>query len=184
VNVISYSSLGQFLVAGDLLSLYTIHLPDPDKEPEMSLYWTSALLPKRIQMAEFSPDGTLFATCSKDDCNVKIWLKTLSKSFDFIYLSHPRPILNFSWKKSNTQFDNVLMTNCIDAVSRIWHSVNHKDNFPHRFHVACFITLRPTIPLDESRPFVCHWLHSVDIALSYLHRNLTLENLKGFFNYS
>jgi hypothetical protein len=116
--------------------------------------------------------------------------------YQFNYLAHPHPVLSFAWRKSLEPNDNVLLTNSDDGVARIWtqcvgsaftpssHSTgltggdsSLKFLMPVRFFVSAYITTRPETPHNPRTPFVCHWLHSVDVTLAYLYRNLILENV-------
>lgn len=86
-----------------------------------------------IKLAKFSPDGTLFATCSQDDQLVKIWYQDCGGglddpnkvSFSFTYLPHPNVVVGFEWRKTGRYTPrgsvmNVLITWCRDYISRIW----------------------------------------------------------------
>ncbi|KAG0265351.1 regulator of (H+)-ATPase in vacuolar membrane [Mortierella polycephala] len=81
-----------------------------------------------IDLIQFSPDGTLFASMAKNDRLVKVWQQHSDQSpdFGFFYLPHPRAVSNFSWRKekttsasSDTQI-NVLFTMARDGICRIW----------------------------------------------------------------
>ncbi|KAK2899244.1 hypothetical protein Q8A67_010662 [Cirrhinus molitorella] len=93
---------------------------------------------------KFSPDGEFFATAGQDDCLVKVWYSTskwqadVTKlftpldlrsgaeiNFSFIYLTHPRSVTGFSWRKTSKYMPggavcNVLLTCCKDSVCRLW----------------------------------------------------------------
>ncbi|KAK1801253.1 hypothetical protein P4O66_022937 [Electrophorus voltai] len=97
-----------------------------------------------IHLLKFSPGGEFFATAGQDDCLVKVWYST-SKwqwdspklftppeltsqgevNFSFIYLTHPRSVTGFSWRKTSKfmprgAVGNVLLTCCKDSVCRLW----------------------------------------------------------------
>ncbi len=53
--------------------------------------------------------------------------------FHFVYLSHPRAITNFSWRKpspdSQTPFHkNVLLTACRDNITRLWSETSLQES--------------------------------------------------------
>uniref|UniRef100_A0A336LP03 CSON007414 protein n=1 Tax=Culicoides sonorensis TaxID=179676 RepID=A0A336LP03_CULSO len=101
-----------------------------------------------VHLMKFSPDGTLFATCGKNDRLVKIWYEhkpdlfpsksvdfLQSKSFcggpsteldyGFIYIAHPRTVTHISWRKTSKHMpkgsvSNMLVTSCLDNICRIW----------------------------------------------------------------
>ncbi|XP_022526825.2 dmX-like protein 1 isoform X2 [Astyanax mexicanus] len=97
-----------------------------------------------IHLMKFSPGGEFFATAGQDDCLVKVWYNTskwqtdamklftppeLSSQgeidFSFIYLTHPRAVTGFSWRKTSKYMPrgavcNVLLTCCKDSVCRLW----------------------------------------------------------------
>ncbi|XP_061395403.1 dmX-like protein 2 [Musca vetustissima] len=91
----------------------------------------------------FSPDGTLFATCGRNDRLVKIWYENKqilfpsknSKStikdesselnFTYIYIAHPRAVTNIIWRKTSKYMpkgsvSNMIVTSCLDNICRIW----------------------------------------------------------------
>ncbi|XP_063708500.1 dmX-like protein 2 isoform X2 [Culicoides brevitarsis] len=94
----------------------------------------------------YSPDGTLFATCGKNDRLVKIWYEhkkdlfppksvdyaqpmsfcgTSNLDFGFIYIAHPRAVTHISWRKTSKNMpkgsvSNMLVTSCQDNICRIW----------------------------------------------------------------
>ncbi|KAM9368029.1 dmX-like protein 1 [Phaethornis superciliosus] len=97
----------------------------------------------QVCLMKFSPDGEFFATAGKDDCLVKVWYNTDSwrsaitppgaspekqaqeVDFSFVYLSHPRSVNTFSWRKTSKFMPrgavcNVLLTCCKDNVCRLW----------------------------------------------------------------
>ncbi|XP_062854976.1 dmX-like protein 1 isoform X2 [Trichomycterus rosablanca] len=97
-----------------------------------------------IHLIKFSPDGEFFATSGQDDCLVKVWYSTSKwqsdvtklftppeldsqgkMDFSFIYLTHPRSVTGFSWRKTSKYIPrgavcNVLLTCCKDNVCRLW----------------------------------------------------------------
>ncbi|KNC33790.1 hypothetical protein FF38_09709 [Lucilia cuprina] len=90
----------------------------------------------------FSPDGTLFATCGRNDRLVKIWYenkqilfpsKNTSKTkdegkelnFTYVYIAHPRAVTNIIWRKTSKYMpkgsvSNMIVTSCLDNICRIW----------------------------------------------------------------
>lgn len=91
----------------------------------------------------FSPDGTLFATCGRNDRLVKIWYenkqvlfpsKNGSKTgfgndaelnFTYVYIAHPRAVTNIAWRKTSKYMpkgsvSNMIVTSCLDNICRIW----------------------------------------------------------------
>ncbi|TRY64794.1 hypothetical protein DNTS_004401 [Danionella cerebrum] len=65
-----------------------------------------------VHFIKFSPDGEFFATAGKMD-------------FSFIYLTHPRAVTGFTWRKISSHLPrgavcNVLLTCCRDSVCRLW----------------------------------------------------------------
>ena len=88
----------------------------------------------------FSADGTLFATAGKHDRLVRIWyqnqqlllpsqgVENISSNvvtYSFIYVTHPRPVTGFSWRATSRYMPrgavaNILVTNCMDNICRIW----------------------------------------------------------------
>ncbi|KAB7507520.1 DmX-like protein 1, partial [Armadillidium nasatum] len=92
----------------------------------------------------FSPDGTLFATCSSNDRLVKIWydnklilspsfvqdcssadFSRSSVSYGYVYLPHPSAVTGFSWRSTSKYMpkgsvSNMLVTSCRDNICRIW----------------------------------------------------------------
>ncbi|XP_075155148.1 rabconnectin-3 alpha [Haematobia irritans] len=91
----------------------------------------------------FSPDGTLFATCGRNDRLVKIWYENKqilfpSKNgkaavkddsseinFTYIYIAHPRAVTNIIWRKTSKYMpkgsvSNMIVTSCLDNICRIW----------------------------------------------------------------
>ncbi|XP_065362975.1 dmX-like protein 2 [Calliphora vicina] len=92
----------------------------------------------------FSPDGTLFATCGRNDRLVKIWYenkqilfpsKSSSKAttkdegkelnFTYVYIAHPRAVTNIIWRKTSKYMpkgsvSNMIVTSCLDNICRIW----------------------------------------------------------------
>ena len=183
------------MIAGDYIWIYDlietvnasnasteIKKPKEMKEPSnlWKKRWNSGKLSNPIHFASYSPNGSMFATLSKHDKYVKVWSEQRSSRIDyeFVYLSHPQIVLGFSWRNSPHSQDTTLLTNCKDSVSRIWTPVSNEFDVDLVFHVAAFITLRPDYPKDQS--FVCHWLHSMDILLCSLHRNLVIENKQDY----
>ncbi|KAM5192027.1 dmX-like protein 1 [Mantella aurantiaca] len=97
-----------------------------------------------VHLMKFSPDGEFFATTSKEDCLVKVWYNTESwhsavtspvetpekegqgeVDFSFVYLTHPRSVNGFSWRKTSKFMPrgsvcNVLLTCCKDNICRLW----------------------------------------------------------------
>ncbi|XP_029431337.1 dmX-like protein 2 isoform X2 [Rhinatrema bivittatum] len=97
-----------------------------------------------VHLMEWSPDGEYFATAGKDDCLLKVWYplaswKSAIKSqeveekkgstapirFSFVYLAHPRAVTGFSWRNTSKYMPrgsvcNVLLTSCLDGISRLW----------------------------------------------------------------
>ncbi|KAG0341180.1 regulator of (H+)-ATPase in vacuolar membrane [Podila humilis] len=81
-----------------------------------------------VDLIQFTPDGKLFASMSKNDRLVKVWYQQQESStdFGFFYLSHPRAVSNFSWRKEKTNSAsqqshiNVLFTMARDGICRIW----------------------------------------------------------------
>ncbi|XP_076465247.1 dmX-like protein 2 isoform X2 [Babylonia areolata] len=91
---------------------------------------------------QFSPDGFLFASAGKADRLVKIWYEDLKVQqglaradslsprrdvlhYSFIYIAHPRAVTGFTWRKTSKYMPrgavaNILVTSCMDNVSRIW----------------------------------------------------------------
>ncbi|PVD19781.1 hypothetical protein C0Q70_20272 [Pomacea canaliculata] len=91
---------------------------------------------------QFSPDGFLFASAGKADRLVKIWYEDqkvqrgLSRSdsispkrdtlhYSFVYISHPRAVTGFTWRRTSKYMPrgavaNMLVTSCLDNVCRIW----------------------------------------------------------------
>ncbi|XP_069965712.1 dmX-like protein 2 isoform X2 [Bactrocera oleae] len=90
----------------------------------------------------FSPDGTLFATCGRNDRLVKIWyenkqvlfpskhgIKTVGNdaelNFTYVYIAHPRAVTNIAWRKTSKYMpkgavSNMIVTSCLDNICRIW----------------------------------------------------------------
>uniref|UniRef100_A0A1B0A9X2 RAVE complex protein Rav1 C-terminal domain-containing protein n=1 Tax=Glossina pallidipes TaxID=7398 RepID=A0A1B0A9X2_GLOPL len=90
----------------------------------------------------FSPDGTLFATCGRNDRLVKIWyenkqilfpskspninaLKEDELNFTYVYIAHPRAVSNIIWRKTSKYMpkgsvSNMLVTSCLDNICRVW----------------------------------------------------------------
>ncbi|XP_037932594.1 dmX-like protein 1 [Teleopsis dalmanni] len=91
----------------------------------------------------FSPDGTLFATCGRNDRLVKIWYenkqvlfpstnsgkKAFTNDFDlkftYVYIAHPRAVTNIAWRKTSKYMpkgsvSNMIVTSCLDNICRIW----------------------------------------------------------------
>nr|XP_018898945.1 PREDICTED: dmX-like protein 2 isoform X2 [Bemisia tabaci] len=118
-----------------------------DDPRDWDCVWKCATATPIHHMA-FSPDGTLFATCGKNDRLVKIWFENKqllfpSKSLDasamslgglstpselnygFVYISHPRAVTQLSWRKTSKYMpkgsvSNMLVTSCRDNICRIW----------------------------------------------------------------
>nr|KAG5690689.1 hypothetical protein BaRGS_013475 [Batillaria attramentaria] len=98
--------------------------------------------PTPVYHLQFSPDGFLFASAGKADRLVKIWYEDqkvqqgLMRSdsisprkdvlhYSFIYISHPRAVTGFTWRKTSKYMPrgavaNMLVSSCLDNVSRIW----------------------------------------------------------------
>lgn len=97
----------------------------------------------------FSPDGTLFATCGRNDRLVKIWYENKQVlfpakasnasnahhdaaggvagdlNFTYVYIAHPRAVSNIVWRKTSKYMPkgsvaNMLVTSCLDNICRIW----------------------------------------------------------------
>ncbi|XP_059222460.1 dmX-like protein 2 [Stomoxys calcitrans] len=92
----------------------------------------------------FSPDGTLFATCGRNDRLVKIWYEnkqilfpskngaksivkddTNDLNFTYIYIAHPRAVTNIIWRKTSKYMpkgsvSNMIVTSCLDNICRVW----------------------------------------------------------------
>lgn len=130
-----------------------------------------------VKYLKYSPDGLLFASLGENDRIVKVWQEvkslrdvatdscTLSTvDFDCVYLTHPRAVTGFSWRRISQYLpkgviSNSLLTSCKDNVCRIWSetvisddgltyslqedvsytsveekAVRHKKNFLHKLH--------------------------------------------------
>jgi WD40 repeat protein len=155
-------------------------LDEFDKRPELLLQkiWEKRLA-SPVKYLKYSPDGLLFASRGDNDRIVKVWqeVKSLadvqlttdspcltSVDFDCVYLTHPRAVTNFSWRRISQYLpkgviSNSLLTSCKDNVCRIWSetvisddgltyslqeevsytsveekAVRHKKNFLHKLH--------------------------------------------------
>ncbi|XP_070175544.1 dmX-like protein 2 isoform X2 [Littorina saxatilis] len=95
-----------------------------------------------VYRLHFSPDGFLFASAGKADRLVKIWYEDLKVQhglvrmdslsprrdvlhYSFVYIAHPRAVTGFKWRKTSKYMPrgavaNMLVTSCMDNVSRIW----------------------------------------------------------------
>ena len=60
--------------------------PEIDANPRWKCAWEN--LPARdVTFVEFSPDGTLFATCCANDCLVKIWYHQKSGKLNTVHIN-------------------------------------------------------------------------------------------------
>ncbi|XP_055376112.1 dmX-like protein 2 [Condylostylus longicornis] len=100
-----------------------------------------------VQYMAFSSDGSLFATCGKNDRLVKIWyenknvifptqsidtleysMRTMDESelnYHYVYIAHPRAVTHLSWRRTSkympkTSVCNMLVTSCLDNICRVW----------------------------------------------------------------
>uniref|UniRef100_A0A5S6QMQ8 WD_REPEATS_REGION domain-containing protein n=1 Tax=Trichuris muris TaxID=70415 RepID=A0A5S6QMQ8_TRIMR len=112
-----------------------IPVPNEETIPANSAWdcvWSSKL-DSPLRQVRFSPDGSMFATCGKNDNIVKVWFcdSTEQKrsgdglSYNFLMLRHPKEVIGFEWRKSGRYIlrgfvANILLTWCHDHISRIW----------------------------------------------------------------
>ena len=116
-------------------------LDEFDKHPELLLQkiWEKRIA-SPVKYLKYSPDGLLFASLGENDRIVKVWqeVKSLSNlhlnndidtndlvDYDCVYLTHPRAVTGFSWRKISNYLpkgviSNSLLTSCKDNVCRIW----------------------------------------------------------------
>ncbi|XP_019410499.1 PREDICTED: dmX-like protein 1 isoform X3 [Crocodylus porosus] len=139
----------RLLTGSSSLQLWSnVHLEDGNAEKtdagsgEWRCIWQCKTA-SHVCLMKFSPDGEFFATAGKNDCLVKVWYNTESWrsavtppgatpekqaseiDFSFVYLSHPRSVNGFSWRKTSKYMPrgavcNVLLTCCKDNVCRLW----------------------------------------------------------------
>ncbi|KAK5084491.1 regulator of (H+)-ATPase in vacuolar membrane [Lithohypha guttulata] len=119
VTYLSWGSSDELLVAAQSLTLWSFlneHEPQP--------IWTSPLS-SPVQIAAFSPDAGLIASCGYHDRIVKVWRRLSyeqdSTRFDVSYLPHPSAIADLSWRHfwhQEQNLDNLLYTFCNDKQAR------------------------------------------------------------------
>jgi len=139
-----------------------------------------------VTLVSFSPDGNFFATLSEYDCLVKIWYsrnvvdsdyssigsEDNSYRFDFLYLSHPRSVVSFDWRKTviknSKKGNNILLTMCRDNICRLWAQCNDENN-NYKFYMCKMIEpfcLPPSLnhtPVSEPKISYVHWIDSSEI---------------------
>lgn len=121
ITSLSWASSEEILASGDLLCLWNISGIDGP-----AIIWEETL-PSPIQLALFSHDAGLIASCGYHDRLVKIWRRLSfevdNTRFDVSYLQHPRTVANFHWRKpwhAEQSLDNLLYTFCSDNRIRVW----------------------------------------------------------------
>lgn len=121
ITYLSWGSLDELLVAAQCLTLWSFA---DDDQPEA--IWSSELS-SPLEIALFSPDAGLVASCGQQDRIVKIWRRLSyeqdSTRFDVSYLPHPTTVTNLSWRKvwhQEQSLDNLLYSHCADNQVRVW----------------------------------------------------------------
>ncbi|XP_071118494.1 dmX-like protein 2 isoform X1 [Haliotis cracherodii] len=132
----------------DPIHTHFSHVMHPEKERSFEPHvteWDSVWKCKpssAVFHLKFSPDGYVFASAGKADRLVKIWYedrklspqlirsdsispKVEEQHYSFVYISHPRAVTGFSWRKTSKfmprgSVANMLVTSCLDNVCRIW----------------------------------------------------------------
>ncbi|KAJ1536657.1 regulator of (H+)-ATPase in vacuolar membrane, partial [Nowakowskiella sp. JEL0078] len=192
VNWLSWSVEGSLLVSGQTLRILRKSENFDDmgllsNNASWEILWDIKLSTSAIK-ADFSPTGMMFASMGMSDRLIKIWRpsKSSEKSasnksdskliFSFIYLNHPRAVVSIEWRsvssKNRLFSDNVLLTVCLDKITRLWvESVENPGNFSLSAVIDPF-HLPSTVPggdLDDRKhsdidniPIV-HWLNRVEI---------------------
>ncbi|KAL1924188.1 uncharacterized protein VTP21DRAFT_7223 [Calcarisporiella thermophila] len=124
------------LVAGEDILMYHF------QKSEDTLSWSSVWeqrLPSPTKLVKLSPQGIMCATVGFYDKLVKVWWKDGEESdrHSFLYLPHPKPVMNFEWRKSEKDSDPILFTMSTDGICRIWSPTN--PTTPHAFQLSAII---------------------------------------------
>ncbi|KAG9283992.1 hypothetical protein G9A89_005499 [Geosiphon pyriformis] len=134
-----------------------------------------------VIMARLSPDCKLLATTGEHDRTIKVWWGIYSidggdSKFSFYYLSHPRAVTDFTWRKSSLQQtkadENILYTMCRDGICRIWAATNSEEPQtlyictvvdPSQFLVALSDISEENAPeIDPCTYTPIHWIQPIE----------------------
>ncbi|CDW52018.1 Protein RBC-1, isoform a [Trichuris trichiura] len=167
-------------------------IPVPSEETSTaSSAWDcvwSSKLDSPLRQVRFSPDGSMFASCGKNDKVVKVWFcdSTEQKkngdglSYNFLLLRHPKEVIGFEWRKSGRYIfrgfvANILLTWCQDHISRIWCETSPASECDWgQSYRTSEPTAQATLPdTDAQRPFHPKYLHR-----TFLHRFKHLRRKK------
>ncbi|CAO3607183.1 unnamed protein product [Cunninghamella echinulata] len=161
ITYLDWNIDGRLLIAGEKISLWK------KNNLQWNHYWIMQP-PTEILLAKFSPDGTMFATAGHFDHLVTIWyqVKGLDDSipcnYEFIYLSHPRDVTHFTWRKlptnSNVPSDCTLFTMCRDGVGRFWSPTDIK--MPYRLYMCAVIDPSQSLVTSDSSASICSSHHN------------------------
>lgn len=123
ITSLCFSSSEYLLISSSILNLW-IKLNNT-----WSLSWSSRVSNPIIK-SEFSQDSTFFCTNSLQDRFPKLFYKPnkSDSAWHFIYLKHPSPIVYFEWRQTRTDSCHVLLTTCMDNVSRLWCQLLNESN--------------------------------------------------------
>lgn len=93
---------------------------------EFKVSWQSEILSDLVSYVEFNDDGDMFAAISnvslkllKLKSGLKIYVNLSNTWHEFI-LKHPHSVISCSWRRAMDSHENIIMTNSVDAVCRIW----------------------------------------------------------------
>lgn len=120
-----------------------------------NVIWSKSLaLP--ISQLQVSPDSSLIATVGENDRLVKVWRRTSFDiqytQFDFVYLSHPKPIRKLQWRLYGGEEDacnspeNALYTFSQDDLLRVWMPYDSLD--------SSNLQIWGTIPIQNENAFI------------------------------
>jgi len=172
----------------------SLSISENAKTNEYELIWEEEFA-SDITLVSFSPDGSFFASLTDYDSLVKIWYvrnvvdddsssidsNRNTRRYDFLYLSHPRSVVSFDWrktvKKNSKKNNNILLTMCRDNICRLWAQSNDENN-NYKFFMSKMIEpfcLPPSLnhtTVNEQKISYVHWIDNREIHRAVYSSNI------------